>query len=188
MFKQTRGVQNTDLHAVQAPVQSVNVAEGPSVHRAGSRHLQSPRQKINAVFVLRLVRSVWFPRGDTSAHVRRHRRQKTWQQLSGTASSPAGGTPRQMGHLSASSPSVPSDGPWPPKTGRQPLHIGKTAAGSICARVGGLTASGSGHVQSSALRINCGKEERRKERKGWGLAETNHRVDGAWTAGRETAQ
>lgn len=30
----------TDLQAAQAPVPSVNVSEGPSVHRAGSRHLQ----------------------------------------------------------------------------------------------------------------------------------------------------
>ncbi len=51
----------------------------------------------------------------TSAHVRRHLRQKTWQQLSGMASSPPARTPRQMGHLSASSASAPSGGPWPPK-------------------------------------------------------------------------
>lgn len=47
--------------------------------------------------------------------MRRHLRQKTWQQLSGMASSPPDRTPRQIGHFSASSASVPSGGPWPPK-------------------------------------------------------------------------
>lgn len=54
-------------------------------------------------------------RSFTSAHVRRQLRQKTWQQLSGMASSPPDRTPRQIGHLSVSSASVPSGGPWPPE-------------------------------------------------------------------------
>lgn len=58
----------------------------------------------------------------TSAHVRRHLRQKTWQQLSGMASSPPARTPRQIGHLSASSPSAPSGGPWPPVYAAEETH------------------------------------------------------------------
>lgn len=111
---QTNVFMLTHLHEAQAAIPSVNIRERSSVHRAGGRHLQRYKSEDISLFItedqafLQRINQMLSP---TSAHVRRHPRQKTWQQLSGMASSPPARAPRQTGHFSGSSASEPSDGP-----------------------------------------------------------------------------